>query len=519
MDRAAKWWLGGSLGFVAFMALWIWLCPYFWTNLVWGLRAGAFWIIPLVVLVILVAFFGLAAYGRYDDGESYGGYTAIAVLLGVFGLAGLVWWGTSLHHYAQSAVYADSVKVVTDGVPKLGQRAPFQIASAQAQPDLGASQGTIDGTQYQPTTNEFSSLIVRNSAQGFVGYESVLEQKIPLTGHGTGTTCQFDPSADLRIDGSSFLGFFNHNLGRAISEQHRWLSYDNGDVYGFCAKDGTPMVVVPLVQQTGFWVVTELPAGVALYNGKTGTITFQDNANGLPGSAYPLSLAALQRASTPALGSYGDWRSGTAGYETDNEDINSSNNAEFVLPSQDGKQGYYVTPLTSRGNATAISAISTLSNQGRNGALSTLTVHNLSKPWLSPTAIEQRVKTDFQDLGNWQNFKIEEIAPVDGQHYVLTIGNDQSILYRVTGTGNLDPASQADCLERVDGDKLTQVRCGTAANVGNNGPGAAYGPNPPAGGSTTATGSLGDLSKLTPEQLAALEQQLTQEINRRLGVK
>jgi hypothetical protein len=516
VNRVAKYWIGGTLGVIAFMAVWVWLCPYFWTNVIWGVRAGLFWIIPLVALAIVVIFLAGMAISRYDAEKSYGGYTTVAIVTGVLGLVALGWWATSLHSYAQNAVYADSVTVATDGVPQLGQRAPFQIASAQARPDLGASQGTIDGTQYQPTTNEFSSLVVRNSAQGYVGYESVLEQKIPLTGHGTGSACQFDPSADLRIGGNSFFGFFNHNLGRAISEQQRWLSYDNGDVYGFCAKDGTPMVVVPLVQQTGFWAVTELPAGVALYNGKTGAITFQNDAKGLPGSAYPLSLAALQRASTPALGDYGAWWSGTAGWETDDEHINSSNNAEFVLPSKDKKQGYYVTPLTGRGNATAISAISTMSNEGRNGTLATVTVHNLSKPWLSPTAIEQRVKADFQDLGNWQNFKIEEIAPVDGEHYVLTIGNDQNILYRVTGMGDLAPANQADCLERVDNDKLIQVRCGTAANVGTNGPGAQYGPNPTNGGPVP---SLGDLSALTPAQLAALEQQLTQEINRRMGVK
>jgi hypothetical protein len=518
VNRVAKYWLSGTLGFIVFMAVWVWLCPYFWTNVIWGVRAGLFWIIPLAVLAMVVTFLALVAAVRHENGERYGGYVIAAVLVGVCGLFNLIWWGTSLHSYAQNAVYADSVTVVTDGVPQLGQRAPFQIASAQARPDLGASQGTIDGTHYQPTTNEFSSLIVRNSGSGFVGYESVLEQTIPLTGHGTGKTCQFDPNADLRISGNSLFGFFNHNLGRAISEQQRWLSYDDGDVYGFCAKDGTPMVVVPLVQQTGFWVVTELPAGVALYNGKTGAITFQNDAKGLPGSAYPLSLAALQRASTPALSDYSAWWSGTAGYETDNENTNSSNNAEFVLPSKDKKQGYYVTPLTGRGNATAISAISTMSNEGRNGSLSSLTVHNLSTVWLSPTAIEQRIKADFPDLPGWQNnaLKVEELAPVDGSHYVVTLGNDQNILYRVTGTGSLQPADKADCLERVDNDKLTQVRCGTAANVGTNGPGAQYGPNPTSGGSVP---SLGDLSALTPQQLAALEQQLTQEINRRMGVK
>jgi len=517
MSKTAKAWLFGSLGFIAFMALWVWLCPYFWTNLGWNLYAGLYWIIPLAVLLIaVVPLGGWAAYNN-DEGKSYGGQAVAAVAVGVFGLLGFIGWCIA-HSYLVDSTYAQSVSVVQDGTPQLGQRAPFQIASAQARPDLGDSQGTIDGTKYQPTTNEFSSLVVRNSANGFVGYESVLEQKIPLTGHGTGKMCQFDPSADLRIGGNSIMGFWNHNLGRAIAEQHFGLSYDSGDVYGFCDKDGTPKVVVPLLAQSGFWVVTEVPAGVAIYNGKTGELTFQNDTTGLPGASYPLSLAALQRQSTTALNGFGAWWSNTAGWETDQEDVNSSNNAEFTLPAKDGKSAYYVTPLTGRGNATAISAISTLPTDGRNGSLATLTVHKLSTIWLSPTAIEQRIKADFPDLPGWQNnaLKVEELAPIDGNHYVVTLGNDQNILYRVTGTGNLQPTEQADCLEKVDGDKLTQLRCGTAANVGGNGPGTQYGPNPTSGGSAP---SLGDLSGLSPQQLAALEQQITQEINRRLGVK
>jgi hypothetical protein len=517
MSRAARAWLLGTLGFIAFMALWIWLCPYFWTNVGWGLYGSLYWIIPFAALLIAVIVVGGLAASRYNKGEPYGGMTALAVAVGFFGLMGFIGWCIA-HSYLVDSAYAESVTVVQDGTPQFGQRAPFQIASAQAKPDLGDSQGTISGTKYQPTTNEFSSLVVRNSAMGFVGYESVLEQKIPLTGHGTGKMCQFSTDADLRIDGPSILGFWNHNLGRAIAAQHRGLSYDANDVYGFCDKDGTPKVVVPLLGQSGFWVVTEVPAGVAIYNGKTGDLTFQNDTKGLPGASYPLSLAALQRQSTTALNGFGAWWSNTAGWDTDNEDVNSSNNAEFTLPAKDLKSAYYVTPLTGRGNATAISAISTLPTDGRNGSLATLTVHRLSTVWLSPTAIEQRIKADFSDLPGWQNnaLKVEELAPVDNSHYVVTLGNDQNILYRVTGTGNLQPADKADCLERVEGDRLVQDRCGTAANVGTNGPGTQYGPNPTTTGST---GSLGDLSKLTPQQLASLEGQLQQEINRRLGVK
>lgn len=515
MSRATKWWIGGIAGFIAFMALWIWLCPYFWTNLWWSLRAGMFVLLPLILVLIVVGYLGVSAYSRFDEGDSYGGRATAAVLLGIVGLAGIVWWSSSYHAYLQAHTYASSTTVVQDKVPTFSQRAPFTVAQAQAKPDLGASQGTLEQTKYQPATNQFTSLVVRNSGAGFVGYESVLDQTIPLTGHGTGRTCDFATSADLRISGSSVLGFFNHDLGRAIAEQRRWVSFDNGDVYGYCAGN-TPMVVVPLKAQQGLFVVTEVPAGVALYNGQTGEITFPTDLSAIPGASYPLSLAAKQRAATQGLGSYGDWWSGTSGWATDDDPLNASNNTELTLAA--GSSSMYVTPLTPRGQSNSISALSTISTAARAGSVAPMTVHTLSVPWQSPTAIEQRVKADYQDIPNWQNLQLDELVPTDGAHFVVTIGTAQNILYRATGQGALPATSTqpVTCLDQVQGEKMVPLRCGTAANTGGNGLGTQYGPNPTTG---TSVSPLGDLSKLTPQQLAALQQQIIQEINRRLGVK
>lgn len=67
--------------------------------------------------------------------------------------------------------------------------------------------------------------------------------------------------ADARIG-----GWFTHNLGRKISDQKRRVRFEASDAYVTCSG-GTPTVVVPLKRQTGILVVTERPAGVALYNG------------------------------------------------------------------------------------------------------------------------------------------------------------------------------------------------------------------------------------------------------------
>ncbi len=483
-----------SAALAALAVLWVLIAPYYSTIVWWELRRSLFWLLPLLLLVLL----GIAAAALVDE------YVLPAwpfVLLGIAGAVGFLFWIGWGHSYAQARVYAGSVQVTDDAVPELGQRAPYVVAVAQARPNLGDSPGDIAGTKFLPDTQTYTTLV---EARGWLaGYQTALEQSIPLTGRGTGHRCEFGPEADARVS-----GWFGHNLGRLVASQVRWARFDGEDVYAYCDGD-TPKVVLPLKEQDGWLLVTERPAGVAVYDGATGEVTVQPDGDGAAGPTYPISLAATQRESTHALSDLWDYVFGRAGWDdTDEEqDVNSENNSEFTLP-HDGA-GQYVTPLTGRGSATSISAISTVDVRAAGDALAPLVVHRLDPPWVSTSAIAQRIQADYQDIPNWQNLRILEVAPTGSTRWVATIGNDQNVLYRVEGDGALE-GDEATCLHRGDG---TRIRCGTVADQGGSGVGTQYGPG---GGPAVPVAPDADLSTLTDQQLLDLAGRAQQEIARRL---
>jgi len=100
-----------------------------------------------------------------------------------------------------------------------------------------------------------------------------------------------------------------------------------------------------------------------------------------------------------------------------------------------------------------------------------------------------------------------EVAPINGREWVATIGNDQNVLYRVHGTGDLS-GDTPTCLHRADG---TRIRCGTLADSGTTGVGTQYGPGAP--GARTVPG---DLSTLSDAELAELQRRVAEETARRL---
>jgi hypothetical protein len=475
------------------LGLWIWVAPYFWTNVLWGLRSSLFVLAPVAVLAVVVI-----VLGGLNEGYGDGFFGCLGTLVGAGGLIALGFWVFSYHSYAQDLDYARSVTVIEGQVPELGQRAPFQVAQAQARPSLGDAPGDLVSSAYLPQDNKFSSLVERRG--WFAGYQVALTQDIPLTGRGTGRTCEFSAAADRRIG-----GWWSHNLGRLIASHLRGVLYHDGDVYGYCDGD-TPKVVVPLVRQVGWLVVTERPAGVAVYDGKTGAVTLQDDAKGLPGNSYPLSIAQAQRESTHSLSGYWDWVWNRAGWDSDDDGTNSGNNTDFALPTKDHRT-VYATLLTGRGSATSISALSTVTAEAQGNELAPLTVHRLNPSWVSPGAIESRIKADYQDLPNWQNYEVLEVTPFSGDRWVASIGNDQNLLYRVQGTGNLQ-GEEPTCLHRADG---SLIRCGSIADQNGNSVGTQYGNGQPDAGIPT------DLSQLTGPQLADLQRRLSEEIGRRLA--
>lgn len=469
-------------------ALFLWLAPYYSTILWWNVRANMFWWLPILALLLVA---GLALWWADRSDQLWLPWTLIP--LGILVVLGWLFF----HPYAQERSYLSSVNVTSAPLRQLDQRAPFQVASAQAKSNLGDVPGDIFDTSYLPEEDAFATLVEKRG--WLTGYDVALSQKIPLTGRGSGMICRFTDVADARLS-----GWWSHNLGRKIAERQRWLRFDNDDAYAFC--DGsTPKVVVPLKELTGWLVASERPAGVAIYDGHTGQVTISATAK-VPGPAYPLSLARHQREATQAIGSFWDWWFQVSGWELDEETANSGNNSEFVLPVSGRAGGVYVTPLTGRGSATAISALASVPSAARGGTLAPLTVFHLKPSWVSDAAIIQRIKGDYQDLPNWQNLVIFEVAPLSGNRWVATIGNSQNVLYRVQGAGNLQGA-QATCLYRADN---SQIRCGSLADRNGSGVGTQYGSGS-AGGAPP-----GDLSTLSDSQLADLNDRLDKEIGRRL---
>ncbi len=486
--------------------------PYYSTQIFWELRKTLFWAIPIVVFLIL-AFLAAAFWEDFRVIAATLTLATIAVFLDMIAM----WF---MHGYWQDQQYAKSVQVSQDDLPQMGVRTPFSVAQAQSRTTLANTPGAdllTETTMFDPAKDDFTTLAKGRSFFG--NYAAVAVQRFPLTGRSQGSQCDFSEKAQRMLG-----GFFSHNLGRAINSAARGVNWSDSDAYGLCREDGTPLVIVPLKRQVGLLVVTEIPAGVAVYDGHSGTVTIQTDTSHIPGPVYPLSLADKQRESTAAMGSWMQWARSQIGWKAAEGEVNSSNSSEFILGRKSGGT-VYVTPLSNQGNSTGIAAVSELEASSMTaGQLNPIKVHKFSTPWVSVDAIESRIKADYQDIPNWQTLRVQEIAPVDGKRWIATLGNDQNTLYRVEGTGDLsqfpgsvDPAI-ATCL--FQGTDSKPRRCGTLALIGQNGIGGQYGPNTPggnptAGQTTPPTAGLPALATMSDQQLAELLRQVADELSRR----
>ncbi|MFD6109022.1 hypothetical protein ACFWG0_02790 [Streptomyces yangpuensis] len=509
MGRAWRW--GLTLLVAGFV---VWYASYYTTILVWELRKLFAWFaLPLLAVACCIGAGLLARWLRRRAGHPDAGNAAVvlawlgtvsAVVLGV----GWLVYGA----YLQDRAYMATAQIVTDPVPALSARSPYVVGEAQAAPHLGDVTGEIADITYLPDSDRFGTLVER---RGWLsGYEVGLVQEVPLGGSGRSQVrCPFDlEAADARIS-----GWFTHNLGRKISGLQRWVRFEAGDAYVTCS-DGTPVVVVPLKRQTGLFVVTERPAGVALYDGTTGKLTVTTDTSAVPGPSYPLSLAARQREGTAAVGGFSDWWFERSGWDASEDGANEGNESEFTLRYGDtaagGAGSAYVTPLTPQGEASSVVAVSTVPTRHRGGTLAPMTVHRLDPAWSSPKALVALIKAEYRDVCCYNDDQVFEVVPSGGSTWTATVGSEQNIRFRVEGRGPVD-GREATCLKAADG---ALIRCAYAA------PGspeeqelkrreqqkqqeeAAKGPG----------GAPGDLKGLSDDQLAELQRRLGDEFLRRL---
>jgi hypothetical protein len=482
------WWV---LPLVAVVALVAWWASYATTIMVWELRNLGPWLL-LVVLVVVLALAGARA-GVF-----------LAWLGAATGLALGVGW-LFYHSYLQDRDYASAMHVVDDPVPGLAARAPYLVGQAQAAPNLGDVTGEIADITYLPDANRFGTLVER---RGWLsGYEVGLVQEVPLGSNSRSSQrCAFD----LDAAGARIGGWFGHNLGRKISAEQRWVRFEEKDAYVYCAGD-TPMVVVPLKRQVGVLVMTERPAGTALYNGRTGELTITGDTAAIPGPTYPISLAARQREGTAAVGGFADWWFERGGWDASDDGTNEGNNSEFTLRYTDGGNSAYVTPLTPQGEASSVVAVSTVPTRRTGLGLAPMTVHRLDPTWSSPEAVVALIKAEYRDACCWNEDRVFEVVPTGGTTWTATVGSEQSIRYRVEGRGQVN-GREATCLKTAEG---VLIRCAYAA------------PGSPEEQELKRMeeqkqqqeqqqGGTGDLRGLTDQQLAELNTRLAEEMNRRL---
>ncbi|MEU8775506.1 hypothetical protein [Streptomyces sp. NPDC048606] len=487
----------------------LWYGSYYTTILVWEVRKLLAWLaLPLLTAGVVMA--GLLVVRLLRRGGRKVSGTASAAVLGwlgaVVGLGLAVGW-LVYGAYLQDRAYMASAEVVTEPVPALAARAPYVVGKAQAAPHLGDVTGEIADITYLPDADRFATLVERRG--WLAGYEVGLVQEVPLGGVGRSQErCAFDvDTADARVG-----GWFGHNLGRKISAQRRWVRFDAGDVYVTC-RGGTPVVVVPLKRQTGILVVTERPAGVALYDGRTGRLTVTDDTASVPGPSYPLSLAARQREATVAVGGFGDWYFERSGWDASEDGANEGNESEFTLrPREVAGTGAYVTPLTPQGDAGSIVAVSTVPMRHEGGGLAPMTVHRLDPTWSSPQALVALIKAEYRDVCCYNDDEVFEVVPTGGSTWTATVGSKQNIRYRVEGRGQVD-GREATCLKAADG---ALIRCAHAAPGSPEERELAERERQKREAGAKNPRDPGDLKAYTPEELAELQRRLSEEVVRRL---
>lgn len=383
-------------------------------------------------LAVLGAGLGVAVL--FTASEHYGSTIAVTIVA-VSGMVLVFWVGS----YAsdRGLYYASQPKWTEDaGSLSYEPRTAMTVAEATSDRNLGNTSGNRSSSaRALPGRDSWTATIDK---RGFgKGYESIQQMKLPLYGEASSKDvqfCSFSDDAKLKLDGSALLGT---SLKQAVANKTSLTTrFHSGDARFYC--DGaSPKLVIPLVKKSGLWFPHDEPAGVAVYDGKTGSLEIRDSVDvdGVP--TYPQSAAAAQRESIKASGSFADWVFGRAGYEgteSDKNDPNSENRSEITLARKGRKRTDFVTPLTPRGSSSSIVAVATVQADGKGATgLKPLEVHKFKDGAVrqANSAVEQTITTLMTRTFNAsQDLQLFEIIPSEDGTWTASIGKNQSIVYR-----------------------------------------------------------------------------------------
>jgi hypothetical protein len=391
---------------------------------------SAFWILTLAG-ALLAGFFGFRA--SVNDSKVQFGLAIASVSVGL--LAGIFVGGFVAPYQMAKNYYEASTNTVANSVaPSYSERAPYELAVRTSDKSLMNITGDSQITKSladEGDSGEWNTLVVERG--WFKGYETVQNMNLPLYGTSQNSNvkfCDFSETATLRDHGA----LPHNNLSRAIFNKVPLnVDYEESDFYSYCNDANEPVVVVPLKQIDGFMFPTWKAYGVATYNGKSGVLDVVTDASKikeLPGPTYPASLAASQRNSLIANGTW--WEmvgERVSGF------VAASDNTEVNLRFADNSDTEYVTSLMPRGSSTSIVAVSHVpSSMKFPGAYNRLTVEAFASENVRPanSTLIDDLKTRYSYMPDMANDTVQVFEITSGKDggWIASLGREQSVNYR-----------------------------------------------------------------------------------------
>ncbi|QRZ62427.1 hypothetical protein [Rothia sp. ZJ932] len=459
----------GAASWIGTLAVLIFLClvPVIWFR---GLGVLAFtetilreWthVLLLIALPLIIGLYGwnrienrkkkVATKDRGNDRllKKFSSLTLASAVITVLGGA----YTYAVHPYLVAQKYTSDT-ITTEETTSYADRAPWIVANNYAQRDQGEIIGDREDVHYVPAdqdasatagngtgkgTSRYTVLVKERGILGTGGYEAVQTLTMPTTGTIPADASTFCPIPDSMTKRLNTVWPW-HSLRWSIHAKAPLAHFDEDDAYGYCTDDNQPLIIVPLYSYQGFWNTTTAPNGAALYS-KDGVEILtpeQLTEHGIEGPTYPRSLAETQRKSINAGGTLMQWLGSKYGYDltdTDDEDANAGNPAEFTMISPTDRALEYVSPLTPRGSSQSITAISSVPAQQESTTRAPLTINTSTDLPATSTLVtaikESSVAGDNAWTTRWSaGMTTYEILPARDGHWAASIGQGQAVSYR-----------------------------------------------------------------------------------------
>lgn len=414
--------------------------------------------------------------------------------------------------YSINNTYTVATPTTTDNAAQASydERVPFEVAETVSSRNLGNTIG--DGTgilRANPDTRQYSTAIVRRGVG--VGYESVQVINTPLYGTSDPSEdvqfCDFDQqAAPWRINGALWSNALAYRALHTIPGWNPTSSFEDSDVVYDCDGD-TPMVYIPVTTlNMTFWSAYRVPAGVVVYNGSTGELTYHEEFTSDKGlSVYPISVAKQQRESVNTRDGFWSWLMERSGYGTtgkSGQQSNVDNPTEFTLHSNSGN--VYVTPLTPRGSSLSVVGLMEVpSTTVKAGEFASPTIRLYDEVRKSPDTVASSITAGVLAGYKKGNQEIFEVVPSENGNWTATIGTSQNVRYRAVIT----PDGAITLFDSPSGNVAARSVDGLVVDP--------LGDDNDTNGESHSDGGPVDVSNMSADEISALIQEALDELTSR----